>query len=78
MLVTDWGMETDCKDMQALNTLRPMLFTESGMVTDCKDEQSWFVARIDNQRVAYNTVEKSYRGCFENVKSCRFNVFNFI
>ena len=31
--------------------------------------QSSFVAHIDNQRVAYNTVEKSYRGCFENVKS---------
>lgn len=39
---------------------------------------SVFVARIDNQGVVYNTVEKSYRGCFENVKSCRFNVFNFV
>ena len=37
-----------------------------------------FVAHIDNQWVARNTVEKSYQEDFENVKSCRFNDFNFI
>ena len=37
-----------------------------------------FVTYIDNQRVTRNTVEKSYWGCFENVKSYRFNDFDFI
>ena len=56
----------------------PIFVTNGGMVMLVRLEQPQFVASIDNQRVAYNTVEKSYRGCFENVKSCRFNVFNFI
>lgn len=46
------------------------------MTNDVRFVQSLFVAHIDNQQVARNTIEKSYRGCFEDVKSCRFNVFN--
>ena len=40
MLVTESGIETDCKDEQLSNAWLPMLVTESGMVTDCKDLQS--------------------------------------
>ena len=63
---------------QPLNAPSPIEVTELPMVTLVRLEQSLFVVHIDNQRVACNTVEKSYRGCFEGVKSCRFNGFNVI
>ena len=69
---------TDIKPLQPLKASRPILVTEFGIVTDVKLMQPLFVAHTDNQRVACNTVEKSYQGYFENVKSCRFNVFNAI
>lgn len=47
-------------------------------MTDDKFLQLQFVAHIDNQQVVRNTVEKSDAGCFENVKSYRFNNFNFV
>ena len=71
-------MSMDARDSQEAKALSPIVVTELGMSMDARDSQEAFVASIDNQRVAYNTVEKSYRGCFENVKSCRFNIFNFI
>lgn len=40
--------------------------------------QSEFVAYIDNQRVASNTVEKCWRCDWRGWKRCRFNVFNAI
>ena len=54
-----------------------MLVTELGIMTEVNAQPS-FVAHVDNQRVAYNTVEKSCRGRYEGVKSCRFNNFNVI
>ena len=69
---------TDVRLEQLAKADRSIFVTELGISIDVREEQSAFVASIDNQRVAYNTVEKSYRGCFENVKSCRFNIFNFI
>ena len=55
-----------------------MIFILRGKLNSFRFVHSAFVAHIDNQRVARNTIEKSYRGCFEDVKSCRFNDFNFI
>lgn len=52
--------------------------TEDGIVIEVKPLQPAFVAHIENQRVTCNTVEKSCREYFEDVKSYRFNGFNFI
>ena len=75
--VTLSGMVTDVKPLQPRKASYPIDVTLSGMVTDVKPLQPEFVTHIDNQRVVYNTVEKSYQGCFENVKTCRFNDFNY-
>ena len=71
-------MVKEVKPLHSENAHSPIDVTLLPKVTEVKLGHNKFVAHIDNQRVAYNTVEKSYRGCFENVKSCRFNVFNFI
>ena len=69
---------TEVREEHPLNAEPPMLVTVFGIVMDVSAEQPSFVAHTDNHRVARNTVEKSYQGYFENVKSCRFNDFNFI
>ena len=76
--VTDEGILMEVKSLQFEKQYSSTEVIESGISMEVKPLQYLFVASIDNQRVAYNTVEKSYRGCFEDVKSCRFNVFNFI
>ena len=40
------------------------------METEVRRQQREFMAHINNRQVAYNTVEKSYRGCFVDIKSC--------
>ena len=55
----------------------PIFVTEFGMLMEIRAQVS-FVAHVDNQHVACNTVEKSYQGCFEDIKSCKFNDFNLI
>ncbi len=56
----------------------PTPFTDSGIVIDLRAEHLSFVAYIDNQRVASNTVEKCWRCDWRGWKRCRFNVFNAI
>ena len=64
--------------MQPLKHCFEIFVNFCGKVTDDKFLQLQFVAHIDNQQVVRNTVEKSDAGCFENVKSYRFNNFNFV
>lgn len=72
------GIINDVNWVQPENAKYPILFRLFGRINEVKPEQIWFVAHVDNQRVAYNTVEKSCRGRYEGVKSCRFNNFNVI
>ena len=59
ILVTELGMVMDIRLLQPENAYFPILVTELGMATDVIPEHPLFVAHVDNQRVACNTVEKS-------------------
>lgn len=76
--VTLSGISRETRLSQPENAAKSILSTLLGNFTDLNELHPSFVAHIDSQPVARNTVEKSYRGCFEDVKSWRFNNFNFI
>ena len=59
MFVTVYGIVIDVRDEQLPNALPSIFVTEMGIFMEVKSEQPLFVAHIDNQRVACNTVEKS-------------------
>ena len=63
ILVTELGIVTEVRPLQPSKADSPILVTELGIVTEVRPVQSSFVAHIDNQRVAYNTVEK-WIGCY--------------
>lgn len=58
MLVTEFGMVMLARPVHPQKAKSPMLVTEFGMVMLVKPVQPEFVAQIDNQRVASDTVEK--------------------
>lgn len=76
MLITLEGIVTLVRLVQPPKALLPMLVTLDGITILVRFLQLLFVAHVDNQRVACDTVEKSYRGCLKDVNLCRFNNFN--